>query len=188
MGKKMPHFTNSDFSWFRTVETICCTLISTVGVHFLFKGGRDREIPLAVIAVSLRTLRMIIFAFSDNALAFYIANTLGYLGSELLKKLKYTLADQKGAFLEYPLTVLNFDTFSQKVTVSRFGTFSTESEPSMEEYPGCITVTESRNFSRSITEKKHLFKIAFFVLYLICRHTDNIDGLDMPISAESGCF
>ena len=77
MGKKMPHFTNSDFSWFRTVETICCTLISTIGVHFLFKGGREREIPITIVAVFLRMLRMIIFAFADNVLAFYIANTLG---------------------------------------------------------------------------------------------------------------
>ncbi len=79
MGKKMPHFSNADFSWFRTVETICCALISTVGVHFLFQGGRDRELPLAIIAVCLRIVKMIIFAFTDNALVFYIANTLGKL-------------------------------------------------------------------------------------------------------------
>ena len=77
MGKKMPYYSNSDFSWFRTMETICCTFISTVGVHFLFKGGRDREIPIVIFAVFLRMMRMVIFAFADNVFAFYIANTLG---------------------------------------------------------------------------------------------------------------
>ena len=77
MGKKMPYFSNSDFSWFRTIETICCTFISTVGVHFLFKGGREREISIVIFAVFLRMMRMVIFAFAHNALVFYIANTLG---------------------------------------------------------------------------------------------------------------
>ncbi len=77
MGKKMPDFSNADFSWFRSVETVCCAVIATVGVRVLFVGGRERELPIAIAAVGLRIVKMIVFAFTDDVVIFYIANMIG---------------------------------------------------------------------------------------------------------------